>query len=79
MTEPRGSIYVELDVNGRWAVSLLTKDWSAEEKAALLAGEEDAREALRDAAMRATMDSPDDVDLRFAEVDVNGERTVQRG
>jgi hypothetical protein len=60
--EPAGTVNVELSVTGRWAISYLTKDWSHAERAALVDGDREAWEALRDAAAQQTLASPDDVE-----------------
>ena len=67
-TQPRGSVYVEITMSGRWAVSLLTEGWSEDEKAALLRGEEEAVEELKAAAERKVVEQPDDYHADYHEV-----------
>jgi hypothetical protein len=55
----KGSIYVELVVSGRWALSLLTEGWTPEEVAALYRDDEGAREALTEEAVRRVLKYPD--------------------
>lgn len=62
MPDPRGSIVVEATVSGRWAISLLTEGWTDEEKQGLLDGDQEAIDALEDAALRATMNEAHDVE-----------------
>jgi hypothetical protein len=69
--EPHGSVAVELALTGRWAISLLTEGWTDEEKAALLAGDEGAREALLDAAEQKTLRQPDDLELVHSRIYLN--------
>jgi hypothetical protein len=75
--DPTGSVYVELVVTGRWAISYLVKNWSVEDRQALLNGSKDAWTALREAAAEETLASPDDVDTES--VRIHAEWKAARG
>ena len=66
--DPTGSVYVELGLTGRWAISYLVKDWSVEDRQALLDGKHEAWDALREAAAQQTLASPDDVDTESTRI-----------
>lgn len=68
MSEPKGSVRVECRVTGQWAISLLTKGWSEQEKARLVRGDDEATDALKEAALRATIAEPDDVEDHTYEI-----------
>jgi hypothetical protein len=72
--EPRGSVDVYLEVSGIWAISHLTRDWEPGRRAALLAGDRHAKQALLDAAEQATLDRPDDIVRTVQTVTVHAER-----
>jgi len=57
----RGTIQVSLEVYAQWAISYLTSEWPPAQRRALLAGDRAAHQALLDAAERATLDAPADV------------------
>jgi hypothetical protein len=59
-TEVKGSAFAEIRLSGRWALSLLTEGWSDEEKTALLAGDEEAKEALEDVLSRRIIEPTDE-------------------
>ena len=59
--DPQGTAYCELTLRGRWAVSLLTEGWTDKEKARLLRGDEEAREAMKDELERRVLAKPDEV------------------
>jgi hypothetical protein len=61
-TEVKGSAFAELRLSGRWALSILTDGWSEEEKAALLAGDNEAKEALIDTLSRRIIEQSGDFD-----------------
>jgi hypothetical protein len=71
MPKARGSIFVRFSVDGRWAISLLTRGWSEDEVRGLMEGDEGARQALIDAATRATMARPDDFDTDIVEISLS--------
>lgn len=66
--DPTGSVYVELAVSGRWAISYLVKNWSVEDRQALLDGSKEAWDALRETAAQQTLSSPDDVDTESVRI-----------
>ncbi len=64
---------MELWVQGQWAISVLTKDWSAKRKTALLAGEEATTDELKAAATAQTLREPESVDAHVeVRLDGNG-------
>jgi len=73
-SEPRGSVDTYLEVSGMWAISYLTRDWGPARRAALLAGEWHAKQALLDAAEQATLDRPDDIVRTVQTVTIHAER-----
>lgn len=62
LSSPSGSVFVTLSLSGRWAITSLTKDWSKDEKQALLNGEGEAWDALRDEAAQRVLADPDEVE-----------------
>jgi len=66
-----GSVVVELELEGRWAISLLTEDWKEGEIAALNSGDEEAMKALRDAAVQRVLAEPDDIYENRVKVHLN--------
>lgn len=77
MADPLGTVYIELEVTCRRALSLLVEGWSDEEKAALLTGDAEAREALIAAMHSHALMSPDSVDIATVDVRMrDGEAAV---
>lgn len=68
MAEPVGSVYIELEVKYRRALSLLVANWSDEDKAALLAGDDEAREALIQDAQISAMRWPHEVNVVVTDI-----------
>lgn len=74
--EPVGSVFIQLEVSRRIAVSLLVDGWSAEEKDRLLDGDRGAMQALKEEAERRTANSPDRIDVISSEVEFRGANEI---
>lgn len=69
-----GTVYVEVEVSGRWAISRLTEHWTDDEKRKLAARDQEALDALIEEASCRVLRQPDEADDRYVEVVLNGER-----
>lgn len=70
--EVRGSAFAELHLEGRWALSLLTKGWSDEERQALLDGDNEAKAEVCDALVLRIMNGPDESSVDHFELRIEG-------
>lgn len=68
---PQGSVYVEMTVSGRIALSQITDHWTVDEAQAFLAGDPEAREELIRQASAFVLNKPDEVDTNITEIDVS--------
>lgn len=69
---PQGTVYIELEVKCRRALSLLIQGWSDDEKQALLDDKEEAREALVHEARAVAMAHADDVNVVIVDIRMGG-------
>lgn len=68
MADPLGTVYVELQVTSRRALSLLVAGWTDEEKALLLAGDKEARENLIQDMQIWAMRHPHEVNVAVVDI-----------
>lgn len=69
MAEIKGVARITLRVEGEYDLSALTEGWSDEEKEALLAGEDDAEQALEDVMTGCSLRDPDECETEFLEIE----------
>jgi hypothetical protein len=69
-----GTVQLEAEVAGTWLVQVLTDGWSDEEKQKLADGDQEALAALKDEALKRTLQSPDECDVTDYQVAVSSGR-----
>ena len=73
------SVYVELEVKGRYALSVITDRWSEDEKQALMDGDPEALRAAVDAAVARALTAPTEVEVTHEAVYVSGVAARSQG
>lgn len=73
---PTGSVYVEVRVTKRIALSRIVKWWTVEEAELLVAGDAAAREELIEQAKNRALADPDDADVEVSQIWIEPQTTA---
>jgi hypothetical protein len=75
---PQGSVYVELSVTKRIALSRISQHWTKDEAARFMDGDKEMRDQLILSAQTLALREPDSFDVEVAQVWVGGKEEILR-